>query len=76
MKYEKMNLKDAYTLVKGKRALINPNRGFWLHLIEYERKLFDNNTVTMKETKYGKKLFLRIQKKKSVLGSKFVTLNS
>ncbi|XP_031572661.1 dual specificity protein phosphatase 14-like, partial [Actinia tenebrosa] len=52
MKYQKMNLKDAYTMVKEKRALINPNRGFWLHLIDYERKLFGKTTVNMKDTKY------------------------
>lgn len=54
MRYEKMNLKDAYNLVKGKRVFVKPNEGFWKQLVAYEKELFGINTITM--MKYQDKL--------------------
>ena len=47
MKYLKMNLRESYNFVKSKRPIIRPNAGFFRQLIEYEKKLFGKNSVTM-----------------------------
>lgn len=47
VKYENMALRDAYYCVKQARPIIRPNQGFWVQLIEYERKIRGENTVTM-----------------------------
>jgi hypothetical protein len=53
MKYQQLSLVDAHTLVKSKRNMIRPNNGFWIQLIDYEKKLFGKNTVTMVPTPLG-----------------------
>ena len=53
MKYQNMTLKDAYEMVKEKRKYTRPNLGFWNQLLEYEKKLFGKNTVSLVETKEG-----------------------
>lgn len=53
MKYQNLNLVEAHSLVKSKRKMIRPNNGFWTQLIEYEKKLFGKNTVTMVPTRLG-----------------------
>eukprot|EP00795_Rhopilema_esculentum_P012771 gene12771-3503_t len=47
MKYKNMTLKDAHSFVKSKRKIIRPNLGFWSQLIDYEHKLYGNNSVEM-----------------------------
>lgn len=47
MKYLQMTLLEAYNHVKLKRPIIKPNCGFFRQLIEYEKILFDINTVRM-----------------------------
>jgi atypical dual specificity phosphatase len=47
MKYRQYTLKNAYHLVKSKRPVIYPNIGFWRILIEYEKRLYGVNSVTM-----------------------------
>ena len=37
----KMNLKEAYDLVKSKRSQISPNKGFMIQLNNLEASLFD-----------------------------------
>ncbi|CAB3989828.1 dual specificity phosphatase 14-like [Paramuricea clavata] len=53
MKYQNLSLVEAHYLVKSKRKMIRPNNGFWTQLIEYEKKLFGKNTVTMVPTRLG-----------------------
>ena len=53
MKYHKMKLIDAHALVKKRRPLIRPNSGFWKHLVDYEKKLFKQNTINMVESDIG-----------------------
>ncbi|XP_028399851.1 dual specificity protein phosphatase 14-like [Dendronephthya gigantea] len=53
MKYQNLSLTEAHSLVKSKRRFIRPNNGFWTQLIEYEKKLFGKNTVTMVPTRLG-----------------------
>ena len=53
MKYHNLPLIEAHSLVKSKRKMIRPNDGFWQQLIEYEKKLFGKNTVTMVVTNFG-----------------------
>ena len=52
---------DAHALVKSKRTMIRPNSGFWFQLVEYEQKLFKENTVTMISTNLGKDKSLQVQ---------------
>jgi len=47
MKYQHMRLVDAHAYVKARRQFVRPNWGFWKQLIEYERKLFRVNSVSM-----------------------------
>lgn len=49
MKYYNMNLKNAITHVKKNRPQICPNKGFVLQLLEYEKRLYGNNSITFKE---------------------------
>ena len=41
MRYQNMNLHDAYTLTKMKRPIVDPNGGFWEQLQQYEKSLMD-----------------------------------
>lgn len=45
MKYYQMNLKTAINHVKKYRRQISPNKGFILQLLEYENKLYGNNSI-------------------------------
>ena len=47
MKYQRMTLEQAYHHVKKRRPVVHPNVGFWKQLIDYERRLFGRNTVSM-----------------------------
>uniref|UniRef100_T1IQY8 protein-serine/threonine phosphatase n=1 Tax=Strigamia maritima TaxID=126957 RepID=T1IQY8_STRMM len=47
MKYEGMSLRKAYFHVKARRPIAHPNHGFFKQLIEYERRLFGQDTVRM-----------------------------
>ncbi len=47
MKYHRMTLSQAYTLVRRQRPLVQPNCGFWRQLIEYERKLYGQVSVAV-----------------------------
>ncbi|XP_033057132.1 dual specificity protein phosphatase 21 [Trachypithecus francoisi] len=53
MKYHSMSLLDAHTWTKSRRPIIRPNNGFWEQLINYEFKLFSNNTVRMINSPVG-----------------------
>lgn len=53
MKYKRMRLVDAHRLVKSKRPLIRPNMGFWAALVDYEKKLFHENTIVMVQASVG-----------------------
>ena len=53
MKHQNLSLVEAHSLVISKRRMIRPNTGFWTQLIEYEKKLFGKNTVTMIPTLLG-----------------------
>ena len=44
-----MNLKDSFNLVKSKRIVASPTVGFFKDLIEYDKKLFGKNSITLKE---------------------------
>lgn len=41
-----MTLKDAYTLVKEKRVLARPNKGFLKQLMDFEMKIHGKITLT------------------------------
>lgn len=58
MKYQKMKLIDAHAYVKARRPLIRPNSGFWKDLVDFERKLFQKNTIEMVDSKFGGYLVL------------------
>lgn len=47
MEYKKMSLREAYTLLKSRRYVSSPNRGFFRQLIDYEKKLFGRESVYM-----------------------------
>lgn len=47
MKYQHMSLLQAYNYVKSKRPQIKPNNGFFRQLIDYEYRLFGENSVKM-----------------------------
>uniref|UniRef100_A0A646QF89 protein-serine/threonine phosphatase n=1 Tax=Hemiscolopendra marginata TaxID=943146 RepID=A0A646QF89_9MYRI len=47
MKYEGMSLRKAYLHVKARRPIAHPNHGFFKQLIDYERRLFGQETVRM-----------------------------
>ena len=47
MKHRGLSLREAHDLVKEKRKYTRPNMGFWNQLVEYEKKLFGKNTVSL-----------------------------
>uniref|UniRef100_T1JMK9 protein-serine/threonine phosphatase n=1 Tax=Strigamia maritima TaxID=126957 RepID=T1JMK9_STRMM len=47
MKYEGMSLRKAYQYIKGRRPIAHPNHGFFKQLIEYEKRLFGQDSVKM-----------------------------
>lgn len=47
MKYEGMPLRKAYQYLKSRRPIIHPNHGFFQQMIDYERRLFGQETVKM-----------------------------
>ena len=44
-----MNLKDSFNLVKSKRNIAAPSIGFFKDLIEFEKKLFGKNSISLAE---------------------------
>uniref|UniRef100_A0A0N4ZUD4 Protein-tyrosine-phosphatase n=1 Tax=Parastrongyloides trichosuri TaxID=131310 RepID=A0A0N4ZUD4_PARTI len=52
MKYERMNLRQAYEYVKAKRPIIRPNVGFWKQMVAYEKKIKKSNSVSMIYTEH------------------------
>uniref|UniRef100_A0A0K0F8E9 Protein-tyrosine-phosphatase n=1 Tax=Strongyloides venezuelensis TaxID=75913 RepID=A0A0K0F8E9_STRVS len=52
MKHERMSLRQAYQYVKAKRPIIRPNVGFWKQMVDYEKKIRKNNSVTMIMTEH------------------------
>ena len=44
-----MNLKDSYALVKSKRKVASPTVGFFKDLVEFDKKLFGVNSITLAE---------------------------
>eukprot|EP01080_Neovahlkampfia_damariscottae_P001120 gene1120-10634_t len=66
MKNEKMNLSDAYKLIKRKRFIINPNIGFMRQLMKYEIELYSIQTINYEE--YVTQFFIEdLKMKKSEL---------
>jgi protein-tyrosine phosphatase len=49
MKYYNLNLKDAFLYVRERRNKICPNKKFMKYLLEYELKLYGNNSITYDE---------------------------
>ena len=49
MKYHNLNLKDAFLYVRERRNQICPNKKFMKYLLEYELKLYGNNSITYDE---------------------------
>jgi hypothetical protein len=45
MERKKMTLKDSLNLVRAKRSIAEPNPGFFVQLLKYERKLFGENSM-------------------------------
>lgn len=50
LRYQEMNLQQAYTHVKERRPLINPNTGFWKQLIVYQTRIRDASNSSVSET--------------------------
>ncbi|KAM7398751.1 hypothetical protein PAMP_018067 [Pampus punctatissimus] len=48
-----MSLRRAYEQVLEQRSFIRPNAGFWRQLMDYERRLFGQNSVQMVRTSCG-----------------------
>eukprot|EP00026_Physarum_polycephalum_P017194 Phypoly_transcript_18342.p1 GENE.Phypoly_transcript_18342~~Phypoly_transcript_18342.p1 ORF type:complete len:174 (+),score=23.46 Phypoly_transcript_18342:36-557(+) len=53
IRYGDMDLRQAYEHVKGKRAVVSPNRGFWRQLVEYELAVRGANSVRIVVTDLG-----------------------
>ncbi|KAL3314521.1 Dual specificity protein phosphatase 14 [Cichlidogyrus casuarinus] len=53
MKYQNMNLAQAYTHVRAIRPCVHPNGGFWRQLVDYERKLKGFNSVELVSSTIG-----------------------
>ncbi|CAF0788527.1 unnamed protein product [Brachionus calyciflorus] len=53
MKYLKISLKEAHSHVKSKRPFIRPNLGFWKQLVDYEKSLFQTNSVRIIPSNIG-----------------------
>lgn len=49
MKYYHLTLKQAFLYVRKRRNQICPNKAFMTYLLEYEFKLFGNNSLTYDE---------------------------
>jgi protein-tyrosine phosphatase len=49
MKYYKLNLREAFLYVRNRRKQICPNKNFMNYLLEYEKKLFEKNSITYDE---------------------------
>lgn len=47
MKCKKMSLLKALTLLRKKRAIIYPNKGFFKQLVQIEAKLFKKNSISL-----------------------------
>uniref|UniRef100_A0A4W6CK21 Protein-tyrosine-phosphatase n=1 Tax=Lates calcarifer TaxID=8187 RepID=A0A4W6CK21_LATCA len=53
MRFEGLSLRQAHEQVLEQRPFIRPNAGFWRQLIDYERTLFNRNSVQMVRTSNG-----------------------
>ncbi|XP_064628774.1 dual specificity protein phosphatase 14-like [Lineus longissimus] len=54
MKYQGMNLREAYYYTKARRSVIRPNVGFWKQLIDFEKRLHGGaSTVKMVSSPIG-----------------------
>jgi protein-tyrosine phosphatase len=73
MKCEKMTLFEAYWHVKERRFCINPNAGFRLKLIEYEKQLFGKTTIDAKESSWPSSKHSHLKKTESPKASKGVS---
>jgi atypical dual specificity phosphatase len=49
MKYFNLNLRDTFLLVRSKSPLICPNKEFMKYLLEYELKIFGENSLKYDE---------------------------
>ena len=49
MSKKNMNLKDSFNLVRSKRIVASPTVGFFKDLVEFDKKLFGTNSMTLKE---------------------------
>ena len=49
MTKKNMNLKDSFNFVRSKRQVASPTIGFFKDLVEYDKKLFGKNSMTVKE---------------------------
>jgi atypical dual specificity phosphatase len=47
-----LTMKDAVNYVISKRNIIEPNAGFWIQLMIYERELYGKNSVGYKDKYY------------------------
>jgi protein-tyrosine phosphatase len=47
-----LTMKDAINYVISKRHIIEPNSGFWIQLMIYERQIYRKNSVDYKEKYY------------------------
>ncbi|XP_015903604.1 dual specificity protein phosphatase 14 [Parasteatoda tepidariorum] len=47
MKYENLNLRSAFRLLRSRRPMVHPNNGFFQQLIDYERDLYHQTSVQM-----------------------------
>eukprot|EP01080_Neovahlkampfia_damariscottae_P001048 gene1048-10567_t len=45
MKYKKLTLEESYWYTRFKRMQINPNNGFFRHLLTFEKELFGKNSI-------------------------------
>ncbi|VDO05842.1 unnamed protein product [Rodentolepis nana] len=52
MKYQRLNLAEAYNRVMSIRPCIQPNLGFWRQLIAYEESLYGYRTMRINEDGY------------------------
>jgi len=47
-----LNMRQAVNYVYAKRSIIQPNRGFWIQLMEYEKELYGKNSVEYSDKYY------------------------
>lgn len=47
-----LDMKTSVNYVISRRKIIEPNEGFWLQLMEYERELYGKNSVNIKNNYY------------------------